>query len=83
MKKETRLKIAIIILSVFIFIINLPGTVFAIGEYDGVWLGMETINVPNYGSMTEKNRNSHLPGRSEHSQFWGSYIRVCRSGKVW
>jgi hypothetical protein len=36
MKNKTRLRIAIVILNVWILIINLPLTVFAIGEYDGI-----------------------------------------------
>lgn len=42
---------------VFVFalvsLINTPASVFALGEYDGVWVGPETITIPGEGTSTE------------------------------
>lgn len=35
-----------------VLIINKPVSLFAIGEYNGLWVGPETITVPGYGSDT-------------------------------
>jgi len=86
MKQKTKLKVAIIIVSLLIFLINLPGTVFAIGEYDGVWLGPETINVPGYGSMTETTGTVIYQEDQNTLNFWdpmfGS-VDLVRSGNQW
>jgi PKD repeat protein len=86
MKKKTRLKVAVVIVSLLISIINLPGSVFAMGEYDGVWLGSETINVPSYGSMTETTGTVIYQEDQNTLNFWdpmfGS-VDLVRSGSQW
>lgn len=86
MKKKSLSKMAIVFLSLLILIINLPGIVFALGEYNGVWLGPETVTVPNYGSETEITGTVVYQEDQNTLNFWdplfGS-VDLIRSGNQW
>ena len=51
MRRQRLITFAVV--CVLVLIINTPGPLFAIGEYNGVWAGPETVTVPGYGSATE------------------------------
>ncbi len=86
MKKEIRLSVVAVVLSVWVLIINIPGTVFALGEYDGVWAGSETINVPDYGLMTETTGTVIYQENLNTLNFWDSEfgsVDLIRFGNEW
>lgn len=86
MKKQSIFRMAIVSLSFWTLIISLPGAAFATGEYNGVWLGPETVNVPNYGSTTEITGTVVYQQDQDTLNFWdplfGS-IDLKRSGNQW
>lgn len=86
MKSKINLRITIIILSVLVLLLNLPGSGFALGEYDGVWLGPETVNVPGYEPETETTGTVIYQANQNTLNFWdplfGS-VDLIKSGNQW
>lgn len=80
------LRMTIIFLSLWILIINLSGIVFAAGEYDGVWLGPETITVPSYGLVTETTGTVIYQEDQNTLNFWDPMfgaVNLTKSGTQW
>lgn len=53
MNKKSRPLITFALVCLFVLIINTPVSLFAIGEYNGVWIGPENVTIPGYGIITE------------------------------
>lgn len=86
MKNITRLRVVIATLYVWLLIINLPGTVFAIGEYDGVWVGPEVVEVSGVELINETTGTVIYQEDQDTLGFWdpmfGS-VDLVRSGNQW
>jgi hypothetical protein len=54
------------------FAFALEALSFGVGEYDGVWLGPETVNVPGYGSITETTGTVIYQKDQNTFSFWDS-----------
>ena len=69
-----------------VLIINKPVSLFASGEYDGLWVGPETITIPGYGSETIENGTIiyQQDGNSVHffDPLFGA-VQLVKSGANW
>lgn len=86
MKGKSRLSLyGHLFLAVFFFAIA-PADVFAVGEYDGIWIGTETINIPGYGVETETTGTVVYQKDANTLSFWDELLTsvdLVRSGSTW
>lgn len=86
MKGKSRFGLYIhLFLAVFFFAIA-PADVFALGEYDGIWVGTETINIPGYGVEIETTGTVVYQKDANTLSFWDEIVTsidLVRSGNGW
>jgi hypothetical protein len=86
MKKICSRYAILVLACVIAWVINAPGSVFALGEYNGVWVGVETISIPGYGSFDETT-GTVIYQEDENELFIYDpllpSLRLIRSGSRW
>ena len=86
MNKRNRHLLTFAFVFVLVSLINTPASVFAIGEYDGLWVGPETITLPGYGSLTETTGTIIYQEEQNELYFFDSLfgtIQLIKSNNQW
>ena len=84
--KRIRQLITFALVALFVLIINKPVTLFATGEYDGVWVGSVSIDVPGVLSFTDATGTMVYQENENTLYFFDSLfgaVQLVKSGGNW
>lgn len=85
MERENRLRFVLSIL-LWLLLGLLPCNIYALGEYDGVWVGTENINIPGYTYVSETTGTIFYQQSSTSLSFWDPIfgaIDLVPAGNQW